>query len=230
MQQSPYWEANLFSVSHETFRILLSSKVYYPHSQVPATCPYPGPHRSSPSPTSHFLKIHLNIILPSMPGSSNWAVSLRLPNQNPIYTSALPIRATHPAHFILDLISRTILGEKYISLIYSLRSVRHSPLTSSLLRPNILLNTLFSYTLSTRASLNVSDQVSHPYKTTGKTIVVCILIFIFLKSKLNETGCCTEWQQAFSDFNLLLIYSSIEFWYAKVFAKYLKSSTLQRND
>ena len=31
-----------------------------PHSQVPATCPYPEPARSSPHPlTSHFLKIHL---------------------------------------------------------------------------------------------------------------------------------------------------------------------------
>jgi hypothetical protein len=33
------------------------------------------------------------------------------------------------------------------------------------LSPNILLNILFSSTLSLRSSLNVSDQVSHPYKT-----------------------------------------------------------------
>jgi hypothetical protein len=33
------------------------------------------------------------------------------------------------------------------------------------LGPNILLITLFSNTLSLRSSLNVSDQVSHPYKT-----------------------------------------------------------------
>jgi hypothetical protein len=32
------------------------------------------------------------------------------------------------------------------------------------LRPNILLSTLFSNTLSLRSSLNVSDHVSHPYK------------------------------------------------------------------
>jgi hypothetical protein len=38
----------------------------------------------------------------------------------------------------------------------------HCLVTSSLLVPKILLNTLFSSTLSLRSSLNVSDQVSHP--------------------------------------------------------------------
>ena len=42
--------------------------------QVPATCPYPDPDRSIPCPTSHFLKIHLNNILPSMPGPSKWSL------------------------------------------------------------------------------------------------------------------------------------------------------------
>jgi hypothetical protein len=39
------------------------------------------------------------------------------------------------------------------------------PVTSSLFRPNILLSTLFSNTLNLCFSLNVRDQVSHPYRT-----------------------------------------------------------------
>jgi hypothetical protein len=42
-------------------------------------------------------------------------------------------------------------------------SFLHSPVTSSVLGTNILLTILFSNTLSLCSSLNVRDQVSHPY-------------------------------------------------------------------
>jgi len=66
------------------------------------------------------------------------------------------------------------------------------PLISSLLGPNILLNTMFSNTLSFLSSRNVNDQVSHPYKTTGKIIVLYNLIFKFLGSNLEDKRFCTE--------------------------------------
>jgi hypothetical protein len=49
-----------------------------------------------------------------------------------------------------------------------------SILTWSLIGPNILLSTLFSNTLSLCSSLNVRDQVSHPYRTTGKIVVLYV--------------------------------------------------------
>ena len=63
-----------------------------------------------------------------------------------LYTPLLsPILATCPTHLILlELITRTILVEEYRSLICSLCSFLHSPVTSSLLGPNIPHSSLFS--------------------------------------------------------------------------------------
>ena len=60
------------------------------YSQVPATCPYHEPDQSNPCNPSYFLKIHLNIFLPSRPGSPKWSLSLRFLQQNPVYDSPLP--------------------------------------------------------------------------------------------------------------------------------------------
>jgi len=108
-----------------------------------------------------------------------------------LYTPLLsPVRTTCPAHLILlDFITQTTLGEEYRSLSSSLCSFLYSPVTSSLLGPNILLSTLFSNTLSLCSFLNVSDQVKHPYKTRGKIIVLYIQSLNFRianwKSKLH---------------------------------------------
>jgi hypothetical protein len=73
-----------------------------------------------------------------------------------------PQSATCPTHpTLLDLITR-IFGQEYRSMSISFCSYLHSPVTSSLLDPNIYLSTLFSNTLSICAALNMTDQVSHP--------------------------------------------------------------------
>jgi hypothetical protein len=95
MQQCPSWEANRFAARPEISRILWNPKVHYP-SQVPATCLYPEPAQYSPYPPSHFLKNHLNIILPSTPGSSKWSLSLRFPHQNSAYATLLPHKCYMP--------------------------------------------------------------------------------------------------------------------------------------
>jgi hypothetical protein len=57
-----------------------------------------------------------------------------------------------------------ILGDEYILWSSSLCNFLRSPVTSSLLGPNIILRTLLSETLSLCSSLNVRDQASNPWK------------------------------------------------------------------
>ena len=88
-----------------------------PHSQVPATCPYPQPARSSPYPTLHFLKIHLNITLPSTTGPPKWSLSLSFPHTNPVYVSPLPHMCymPHLSHFSRNVIQVIIQDWSHIT-------------------------------------------------------------------------------------------------------------------
>ena len=138
--------------------------------------------RSTQSMLSHptsrslilILSSHLGLDLPSGLFLSRFPTKI-------LYVPLLsPIGATYPTLLILlDLITRTLLGEEYRSLRSSLCSFLHSSVTSSLLGSNILLSTLFSNTLSLHSPLNVRDQVSLSYKTTGKIIVLYIWLYIF---------------------------------------------------
>ena len=193
MQQSHSWKTNRFSARQEISCILWNQSfktafIWAYHLS------FFEPDQSSqyPHPTSYrsilILSFHLCLGLPSGLFPSGFLTKT-------LYKPLLsPICATCPDSLILlDFITRTILGEEKRSLNSSLCSFIYSPVTLSLIDPNILLNTLFSNTVSLRSSINVRDQVSHPCKTTGKIIFLFILIFKFVDSKLEDKRFCTEY-------------------------------------
>jgi hypothetical protein len=140
-----------------------------PYTQEPTTCPYPEPDQSSlrPHPTSRrsilILSSHLRL------GLSSGLLPSGSPPQNPAWTSPVPIRATWPAHLsLLDLITQMIFGEEYRTHSFSSCSLLHSPVSSSLSGPHILLSTLFWKTLSLHSSLNVNNKSHNHTKQQEK--------------------------------------------------------------
>ena len=143
-----------------------------PHSQKTATCLYPEP--DTPSPCRRHTCWRSVLILSSIYAQVFQVVScLQVSLTKTLYEPLLaPVHATCLASVILlYLITRTMFGEQYRSLNSSLCSLLHFPVISSLLGSNGLPSTLFWSTLSLFSSLNVSDQVSHPYKTTDKIMI-----------------------------------------------------------
>ena len=78
----------------------MKHEVSLPHSQVPPPVPILRHFDPVHTPTSNFLKIHFNIILPFTLGSPKWSLSLTFPHRNHVYAS--PLLHTwympHPSH------------------------------------------------------------------------------------------------------------------------------------
>jgi len=151
-------------------------------------------------------------MLPSMPGSSKWSLFPRFPHQKPVYTSPL----THTCYMPRPSHSSSFDHPNNISLgvhIIKLPNMQFSPFPCYLvpLGPKNSPQTQFSNTLSLHFSLDISDQVSHPY-TTGKIIFLHILIFKFLDNrhegkrfcKHSLTSNCSSFLPAYN-FDLILL-------------------------
>jgi hypothetical protein len=220
MEHSPSWETNRSSASQEIPCTLWNLKVHcHVHKHL---SPVRIPNQSNPVDAcpSHFFKINFTSIFPSMPNLPSCLFISGLPTKT-LYAPLLSqIRAVCSTHLIiLDLITWMIFGEQYRAYGCSLCSLLHSPVTLSLLDQSIFLSTLLLNILSLYSYPIVRDQVSHACKTTGRITVVCILIFIFVDSKLEDKKCWTRWLQALPNFSLLLMFSWMVLWFVRVVPK-----------
>jgi hypothetical protein len=92
---------------------------------------------------------------------------------------------SRPLYRSLHVVTLVIFGEEKKSWSSSLCNLLYSPVTSSLLDPNIFLSTQMCNTLIQRFPLNVRDQVWHPYKTADKIIIIIGIVFK-IKIKYQE--------------------------------------------
>ena len=177
-----------FSASQEMPRIFPELEGSLPHSQEPATSPYPEPAQSSPYPHIPtywryilILTSHLRLGLPSCLFPSGFPTkTLYTPLVYPIRASAPPIHSSrfgHPNNVWWRLEIIKLLNMWSTPLLCYL-----APLRPKYYFQHPILKTTSAYD---PPSILVRDQVSHPYKTTYKIVVLCILIFIFLE-KLRQ--------------------------------------------
>ena len=102
-----------FAANQEIPRILWNPKVHYHTQKRPPPVSILSQIHPVYTTPSHFLKIHLNITLPSTPRTSYWFLSVGSAHQKPTCTSPVRQMCCMSAYVVLDLITRTICGEKY---------------------------------------------------------------------------------------------------------------------
>jgi hypothetical protein len=104
-----------------------------------------------------------------MPRSHKWSLPFKFSNQNTVCTSHL----SHAYH--IPCLSHPPWSYHSNNIWWSIQVVKLFIMQSSP-DPHHFLSTLFSNTLNLCSLLNVREQVSHPYKTTHKIMVMYILI------------------------------------------------------
>jgi hypothetical protein len=163
LREGPPSEANSSSASREILHILWNLKVHHYFHKSQSLVPVLSQTNAIHALKS-FCKIHYNIIPPSMPVSSKVVYFLHVS----LSKSCMHFFSPHTMHMhcqsnLFENPNNIWWGVqimKFLIMQFSPVSCYVLPLT-----PTYLPSTRFSHTL------NMTDRVSHPYKTTGKTIL-----------------------------------------------------------
>jgi hypothetical protein len=150
----------------------MEPEVSLPHLQVPAICTSHEPARSSPYPPNLTSRRSILILF----STYTWIFQVvSYPQISPPKPLLSPTHVTCPIYLIiLDLITRTILGEGYRSLSTSLCSFLTSSVISSLLHPNILLSTLkHLLPQCERPSFTPVQNNRQNYSSVGLNLYIC---------------------------------------------------------
>jgi hypothetical protein len=176
IEKIPSWEADIRSTS-QIPRLLWNPKAHYRVHKSPLLAPNLSQmHHSFKFPPC-IPNIHSNIIFRSTPSSSGWSRRFIFSGQNflSIYLHSHACNMPRPSHPPWFHHPNSIWWSVKLT---KLLIMHPSPFSCHFhLCPHILLNILFTHILNLCSSPKVGDQVSHPYKATGKIIVLLIPIF-----------------------------------------------------
>jgi len=117
MEHSPSWETKSSSASQEIPRVLWNPDLHYRIPKRPPTVLVLSKSNQAQASPSHFLKIHFNVILPSMPRSSKLSPFLGSPHQKSCMHFSCPPYVAQNPHISFFLI--------WSSELYLVRSTEH---------------------------------------------------------------------------------------------------------